>query len=234
MRSIPQALLNKLNERWQVKSNDAQPNLRIIATQATVNTLISKPIHENIPSGFGDIAIRQLPGEKTPSRAYALCIDNAVAKIYERYFPADLDNPWQYVWILGPAKDVGIEFNGDWVLEAKNRWYILETEETPYLFWVGSDDTLYVQKWDDTSTRLTLDIGVSQISVCKGWRSSLMAGLDQGLIVGYLKGGKVYYRAYCYQDTGELIWEPSYEVTELEQAITHCRYFARTIFVLVF
>jgi len=215
MKYIPQALIDKLNEKWQVEATDAQPNLRLVATQATVNTLISEPIHEDIPSAFGDVAIRQLTGEKTPSRAYAVCIDEGTAKVYERHFPADLDNPWQYIWTLSAAKDVGIEFNGNWVLEANNRWHILETEETPYLFWIGTDDVLYAQKWDDEETRIILDTGVSQISVCKGWRSTLMAGLDQGLVVGYLKGGKVYYRAFCYQDTGELIWEPSYEVTEL-------------------
>ena len=96
MRYIPQALLNKLNEKLHVEAKDAQPNLRIVATQATVNTLISEPIHDDIPSAFGDVAIRQLPNENTPSRAYALCIDSGIAKIYERYFPADLDNPWQY------------------------------------------------------------------------------------------------------------------------------------------
>lgn len=71
MRYIPQALLNKLQECFQVKAYDAQPNLRIVATQATVNTLISEPIHEDIPSGFGDVAIRQLPNEITPSSVTA-------------------------------------------------------------------------------------------------------------------------------------------------------------------
>lgn len=215
MKYIPQALINKLNEKWQVEAKDAQPHLRLVATQATVNTLISEPIHEDISSAYGDVAIRQLPGEKTPSRAYAVCIDNGIVKIYERHFPADLDNPWRYVWTLGEAKDVAIEFNGNWVLDAKNRWYILKTEETPYLFWIGTDDILYAQKWDDEGTRIILDTGVLQISVCKGWHSTLMSGLDQGLIVGYIKDGKVYYRAFCYQTTGEQIWEPSYEVTEL-------------------
>lgn len=215
MRNIPLSLKIKLAEKWQVQANDAQPNLRIIATQATSNTLLSESIHENIPSDFGDVAIRQLQGEKTPLRVYALCIDNGIAKVYERNLPADLEEPWVYLWTLGSAKDVAIEFNGNWQLDASNQWYYLVTEETPYLFWVGNDNALYVQKWSDSATKLQLDTTVSQISICKGWRSSLMAGLDQGLIVGYLKNGKVYYRAYCVQDDGTTIWEPSYEVTEL-------------------
>lgn len=234
MRYISQALLNRLNEKWQVEAKDAQPKLRLVATQATVNTLISEPIHEDIPSAYGDVAIRQLPGEKTPSPAYAICIDDGIAKVYERNFPADLDNPWQYVWTLGEAKDVGVEFNGQWVLEAKSRWYILETEESPYIFWIGIDNSLYAQKWNDESTRLTLDTGVSQLTVCKGWKSSLMTGLDQGIIIGYLKSGRVYYRAYCQQDSGEYIWEPSYEITELGENINFLSVFRTNDFRIGF
>lgn len=215
MRYIPQELLSKVNERWQVEANHSKPSFRITAIQAAVNTLMSEPIHEGIPSAYGDVAIRQLPGEKTPSKAYAVCIDEGTAKIYERDFPADIDHPWRYLWTLSQAKDVSIEFNGNWVLDATKQWYIIETEDVPYLFWVGSDDALYVQKWNDEQTRMTLDTGVTQVSVCKGWRSTLMLGLDQGLVVGYLKNGSVNCRSLCYQDTGELIWEPSYEVTEL-------------------
>ena len=215
MKNIPQALLNKLLDVAQVKSNDSAPSLRVIATQSTANTLLGETIHDNRPSAFGDIAIRELVGESEPSRAYAVCVDSGIAKVYERHFPADWDNPWQYVFTLGAAKDVAIEFNGNWMLDAKSQWYILKTQETPLLFWVGLDDILYCQEWDNVGTKITLDTNVSNISVCRGWRNSLIAGLDQGLIVGYLKAGKVYYRAFCYQDTGEVIWEPAHEIVEL-------------------
>ena len=94
MRYIPQELLSKVNERWQVEANNSKPRFRITAIQAAVNTLMSEPIHEGIPSAYGDVAIRQLLGENTPSKAYAVCIDEGTAKIYERDFPADIDSPW--------------------------------------------------------------------------------------------------------------------------------------------
>ena len=39
--------------------------------------------------------------------------------------------------------------------------------------------------------------------------------LDQGLIIGYLRGGAVFYRAFCCQSDGTYCWEGEHEVTEL-------------------
>ncbi len=214
MRSIPVELLTKLGQHLKAASNGAKQNLKIIATQITSNTLLSEPIHEDIQMNYGDVALRQIIGESDISKAYAICIDQGIANIYQRLFPANLDHPWVFLWSLGEASDVGIEFQGTWELNAMQEWYYLQTEEYPYLFWIDKE-TLYVQKWNDTATRVTLDIGVSQLSVCKGWKSNQFPELDQGLIVGYLKEGKVYYRAYCSQADGTFLWEPSYEVAEL-------------------
>lgn len=214
MRSIPMALQAKLLEHMQVQAKDAQPSLRLVCTQASVNTLLTESIHEGIPAGYGDVALRQLPGERSPSLCYAICIDNGVAKVYERRFPTTLEEPWSYLWTLGTAQEVALEFDGDWVLERQKRWYVLQTEQVPYLFLVAGG-TLSVQHWTEESARVPLDTGVSCISACKGWRSTLLPHLDQGLLVGYLKGGKVFYRALCRQEDGTLLWEPPYEVTEL-------------------
>jgi len=214
MRTLPYELRQKLLKNLQVKSIDAQPNLRVVATQSTTNTLLSEIIHKDIPAAYGDVAIRQLEGEKEPSLAYALCLDNGTATLHERKFPSYMDNPWNYIWTLGAATDVAIEFNGTWQINASKQWYYLQTEETPYLFFVQSG-TLYVQKWQDASSRIPLATGVSEISVCRGWQSSDDPLLDQGLIVGYLKCGNVYYRALCLQESGELLWETERQVSEL-------------------
>lgn len=220
MKNIPQSLLIKLQEQFQVSATDANPSIRLISTQATVNTLLTEPIHENIPSGFGDVTLRQLPGEKTPSLAFAICIDNGIAKLYQRNFPANMDNPWVYLWTLGDAKDVAIEFDGSWSLEPQKRWYVIETQELPYIFWVDLADNLYSQKWQDENTKVLLAEGVSQISACRGWQSVFDPDLDQGLIIGYLKSGNVFYRALCYQETGEQFWENEWGVAELSSGNT--------------
>jgi hypothetical protein len=146
MRILPVEIRNKLLERFQVESRDAKPNLRVVATQSTVNTLLTEDIHTDAAASFGDIAVRQLSGEATPSLAYAICIDNGIANIYERSFPTDLESPWAWNWTLGAAVDVAIEFNGEWTINAKTRCYELITERTPYIFFTDASGTLYVQK----------------------------------------------------------------------------------------
>ncbi len=172
-------------------------------------------IHEDIPANFGDVAIRQLPGEVQPSLVHAICIDNGTGNIYSRKMPAFAEQDWEFVWSIGSVKDVAIEFDGQWRINPKKRFYELFTEQTPYIFFTDTSNNLYVQKWSDASTRILLAVNVSQISVCRGWQSTLDIGVDQGLIIGYLRDGKVFYRAYCQQSNGNYIWETENEVTEL-------------------
>ncbi|QRN85789.1 hypothetical protein JR334_00675 [Clostridia bacterium] len=214
MRSIPTALKEKLANRFKVENTDSMANLRVVATQTSVNSLLSEPIHEDITPAFGDVAVRQSAGESDLSLAYSICLDDGVAKVYIRKFPAGLEYPWEYQWTLGTATDVAIEFNGVWKMNAEKEWYYLQTEEYPYIFYVRYGN-LYVQSWTDSNNVSLLATGVSQISSCKGWQSSVEPDLDQGLIIGYLKSGSVYYRALCCQDNGSYIWEAEHEVTPL-------------------
>ena len=215
MRVIPAALRAKLLDRFKAEGLGNEPRLRLIAKQTTGHTLLTEPIHEDISPAFGDVAVRQLDGESEPSLAFAVCIDDGIAEVYSRKLLAGLDSTWMERWRYGPAEDVAIEFNGTWTMDVSKEWYYLKTDEFPYLFTVESGE-LYVQHWTDAGTRTHLASRVSSISVCRGWQSSDDPTIDQGLIVGYLRDTKVYYRALCYQETGELIWETEREVTELE------------------
>ena len=215
MRNVPLELKQKLLKQFYGNSADNLPQIQVIAKQASINTLITEIIHEGIPANFGDVAIRQLPGENQPSLAYAACIDNGTGNICSRKMPAFAEQDWEFVWSLGAVKDIAIEFDGKWHINPKKRFYELFTEQTPYIFFTDNSNNLYVQIWSDASTRLLLANNVSQISVCRGWQSTLDTGVDQGLIIGYLRSGKVFYRAYCQQSTGEYIWETENEVTEL-------------------
>lgn len=215
MRAIPPALRARLLDRFKAEGLNNEPRLRLIARQTTGHTLLTEPIHEDIAAAFGDVAVRQLEGESEPSLAFAVCIDDGIAEVYSRKLPADLDSPWMERWRYGPAEDAAIEFNGTWTMDVSKEWYYLKTDEYPYLFTV-EDGELYVQHWTDASTRTHLASGVSNISVCRGWQSTDDPTIDQGLIVGYLRDTKVYYRALCYQESGELLWETERKVTELE------------------
>jgi hypothetical protein len=215
MRSVPLELKQKLLKQFYGASTDNLPQIQVIAKQASINTLITEIIHEDIASNFGDIAIRQLPGEIKPGLAYAICIDNGIGNIYSRKMPAFAEQDWEFVWSIGSVKDVAIEFDGEWRINPKKRFYELFTDQTPYIFFTDNSNNLYVQKWNDVSTRMLLAAGASQISVCRGWQSTLDTGVDQGLIIGYLRNGQVFYRAFCQQSNGEYIWETENEVTEL-------------------
>ncbi len=214
MRAIPPALRARLLDRFKAEGLNNEPRLRLIAKQTTGHTLLTEPIHEDIAADFGDVAFRQLEGEREPSLAFAVCIDNGIAEVYSRQLPSDLDSPWTERWRYGAATDAAIEFNGVWTMDVTKEWYYLRTEEYPYLFTIEGGE-LYVQHWTDTSTRTQLASGVSNISVCRGWQSSDDPLIDQGLIAGYIRGGRVYYRALCYQEDGSLFWETEREVTEL-------------------
>lgn len=215
MKPIPLAIKEKLINRFKAESTNSQLNLRIVATQTRINTLLSEPIHQEISPSYGDVTLRQMAGEKQLSLAYAICLDHGIATIYKRDFPAMFEAPWEKQWSLeGSSSDVAIEYNGQWKMDASNQWYFLETEQFPYIFFVV-DGHLYVQQWRESDSRQLLASGVSQISACKGWQNRFDVDLDQGLLIGYLKAGKVYYRGLCTQDDGSLVWENEREVSLL-------------------
>ena len=86
MRSIPAALKEKLKNQFKVESTDSMAKLRVVATQTSVNSLLSEPIHEDIAPALGDVAVRQMSGDKDLSLAYALCLDDGIATMYMRKF----------------------------------------------------------------------------------------------------------------------------------------------------
>ena len=215
MRTIPAALKAKLQNRFKASSTDSAPSIRLVATQTSVNTLLTEPIHEDIPANLGDVCVRQMEGDADLALAYAICIDNGVATIWRRKFPASMDYKWESVFELGSATDGAIEFDGTWKMNSACEWYYLQTEQFPYIFTVESG-SLYVQKWRDASTRLLLAENVSQISVCKGWSDSVNPDNDQGLVAGYIRDGKVFYRSFAYSSVaGYKSWGIEHEVAEL-------------------
>lgn len=225
MRGIPAALLAKLNERWQADATASRPELSLIVTQASVNTLLSETIHNGIPSAPGDVSVRFKADASAPDLAYAICIDNGVAKIYTRKLPAEYEESWSYLWTLGPAADVAIEFNGIWQMDGGKTYFHLVTEDTPWIFWMDTSGNLYAQKWQDESTRVPLATGVDGISTCRLWQSTIDPTQDQGLMVAYLKGGAAYYRAYCYESNGNTAWENETAVPNLGTALTSLQVF---------
>lgn len=215
MRNIPASMRLKLLNRIKSASTESEPAVRVVATQASKNILLTEPIHEDIAPDFGDVALQQTAGHTSIELAYAVCIDGGIAKIYRRKFPAAMDYEWEYLWTVGEADDVAIEYDGDWTMDGSKEWYYLVTEQYPYLF-ILKDGDLYVQKWRDEENRLLLAEGVSEISSCKGWHDYTNLDNDQGLIIGYIKSGEVYYRSLAYSVVlGDRVWELEHRVDSL-------------------
>ena len=215
MRLLPPDLLAKLRQNLQVSAAGAEPHLRAVVTQATANTLLTEIIHEDATPAYGDVAIRQLAGEASPSLAYAICVDEGIATVYERLLPAQIDRKWIKLFELGSATDAAIEFNGTWAIDTYGQCYFLQTEETPLVFLI-IDSVLYVQQWGDESTRCQLATDVVHVSAVRAWKSSDEPLLDQGLMVAYTKSdGSVHYRALAELTLGELSWDLEQDVPQL-------------------
>lgn len=215
MRYIPEALKAKLAQRWQTIAADAAPAMHIVSTQASVNTLLAETIHGDIAAARGDVALRQKINSSEPDYVYAVCIDAGVAKIYGRKLPAEYEQTWSYLWTVGAAVDVAIEYNGTWQLTGDKNFFNLVTEELPWILWIDTGGNLYAQHWNDATTKAQLATGVSAVSVCRGWQSTIDSTQDQGLIVGYLKSAAAYYRAYCWETTGNNAWETEHSLDGL-------------------
>lgn len=217
MRQLPISLKNKLADRIKGDALGNTPHIRAVATCMSINTLLSEVIHEDTLAGYGDVTIRQTADELEPGMVYAACIDSGVVKIYKRRLPTYRTERWVMDHVHGAADDVAIEYNGIWRIHPVKDYCYLETDLYPYIFTLESG-SLYVQHWTYADTRLQLATGVTgEISACRGWQNSLDPGDDQGLIIAYIKDGKIYYRALCDNGDGMLYWTAETEVTELDE-----------------
>lgn len=143
-------------------------------------------------------------------RLYRIYIKNGIAYVDTLSVIEPLSKQaWYQSLVVGQAKDASIELNGFWTRDDTTQIYTLTTEEKPWIFWIGTDDNLYAQIWDDTSTTMQMATGVTKLATLRGWKNVYMWNHDQGLIVAYIKtDGKVYYRNYCKQPPDQpAIWE---------------------------
>ncbi len=168
-----------------------------------------------------DIAVQQLSTEDTPSSIYAIGIDNDIITVKKHaYAPENANEAWEAVYTLGEGIAAALEFNGTWVRRTGDQFYTLECEDTPWAFWIDSNNTLYGQRGAVETTKITLATDVSYVCAVRGYKSALYPTQDQGIIVTYLKSGIAYYRNYCMQSSGNTLWEEERELTQLGTNLT--------------
>lgn len=240
MRNIDPYLLEKIEQQQQTIHNKTNPKMSIEVARAkttvmdstywTVETIRTK-------EGLGDLSIaarRQRP-YGSPDRLYSIYIDNGIVKTAIREYPDYQENKWQNQFDIGAGKSVAIAFDGIW--ERYRKGWQLVTEENPYLFWVDNSNKLWVQAWDDENTQRELATNVNKVKAIRGWKNINFIEKDHGLIAAYIKtDGRVYYRGFCTQEDGSVVWEPEREVEEFTGTAVNINLFVtndyRTGFVI--
>lgn len=218
MRRIDPPLLRRLNTNQQTPYNNSDPKMNISLARArssimdasyfTVETIRTK-------AGISDISIglQRLVPYGAPSAIYEIHIDNGIGKTSIRRYPDKRKDGWQEQFEVGPVKAVAIAFDGRWIRNNKNRWQIV-TDEKPYIFYTKNDNKLYVRLWDKEEETHLAD-NVKKVKAIRGWKSQVIRIDDHGLIAAYIKNnGKVYYRNFCQQEDGKIVWEPEREITQ--------------------
>ena len=229
MRSIPPTLLSKIKEQNQTIYNKANPKMSIQVSRAkdtiTDSTYWTTEIIRE-KEGIGDLSVaarRQKPYGR-PNRLYNIYVDNGTVKTSIREYPDYQNLKWQYQFDVGTGTACAIAFDGFWELY-RNKWQMV-TSENPWLFWVDGAGKLWTQFWNEIDTKTELATGVSKVKAIRGWRNINMPLVDQGVVAGYIKtDGKVYYRNYSYQSTGEYAWENERQIVEFTETAVNLNLF---------
>ena len=192
-RTSPQ-LLQRMREMMQTTGNNANPKMLITSSRAkTTITDASYWTVETIraTSGLGDISVapRRFKSYGKPNRLYEIHVKDGEVSTAIREYPDKLKQGWQPQFTLGSTSSnggsVAIAFNGYW--ERYRKLWRLITDEKPWIFWVDSTGVLWRQHWDDISTLVQLDTGVTRVRAIRAWKNVTSAENDQGIVVGYIK-----------------------------------------------
>ena len=167
-----------------------------------------------------DISMRQLSEDYGPDEIWIVGIEAGEAIVRSRKYDPKATIGFTPQYSLGPAQRAAIEFDGDWILRDGNILFTIETEEEPWTFWIDPDDDMYAQHGANGDAIL-LDKNVSDLYVCKGYSSTVYLEQDQGLVVAYVKSGKVYYRQYALDVT--LMSKKWLDVCEIDPGISNAK-----------
>ncbi len=218
MRSLPQAIMDKLHSNYQTVYNDANIKIDVYAARAK-NTVDDstywtvETIRET--SGLGDISVapRRFAPYGHPNRLYEIHVHNGEVVTATKEYPDLLKEGWIDQFSLGAGLSVAIAFDGHWE-RYRNLWRLV-TDEKPWVMWVDAGNILWAQLWDDASTKIELDTGVTKVKALRAWKNTVLVEQDQGIVAGYIKSdGSVWYRNYCQQADYTSIWESPRQVMD--------------------
>ena len=221
MRNVTTKFNEKLRSPQQTPANNADPEMSIQISRARTTVMDSdywtvETIREKENLGDISIAPRRCIPSGGPDGIYDIHVDNGIVETAIRKYPDTFEEGWKNQFTLGEGLAVGIAFDGRWQLY-RRKWRLV-TEDKPWITWVDNSNVLWVQLWDDASTRAQLSADISYVKMLRAWKNVNFPAKDQGIVVGYIKSdGRVYYRSRCQQLDYSYVWEGERELTLFTQ-----------------
>ena len=177
------------------------------------------------------VAIRREDRLKGPQKIYLCYVESNVAHLAASDYLKSIEQvqDWEYLYEVGPATDVAIEFDGRWqrtspdaevCFDSPALWTLVSFGE-PYIFRILPGGSLVVQQGQGPMYELASS-GVTKLAALRGWKNTFLWNHDQGLICAYIRAGDLYYRNFANQGTDAdplpAIWDTERKVDELSPA----------------
>jgi hypothetical protein len=236
MRVIPASILAKLRQTVHSRDRDADPRINLVM-QRTKRYIEQgsemQPIDLWQRPGLGPlaVAIRREDRLKGPQKIYLVYVENGVAHLAVSDYLKSIEQvqDWEYLYPIGPALDVAIEFDGRWqrtspdaevCFDSPALWTLVSFGE-PYIFRILPNSSLVVQQGQGPTYELAPS-GVTKVAALRGWKNTYLWNHDQGIICAYIRNGDLYYRNFANQGTDAdplpAIWDTERKVDELSPA----------------
>ena len=154
---------------------------------------------------------------------WAIGIENKVAILKSQLSEAEGTSAWKIKYNFGDVKDASIDFNGYWTPRDDDR-YTLITDKWPFVAIVDKEGFLKNYTYDEDSAEYVaqqLDTNVKQVSLCRGYSSTIYPEQDQGMVCAYVKNDNtVWYTHYSYDAAlKKAIWYESTHIDELSDVL---------------
>lgn len=154
---------------------------------------------------------------------WTIGIENKVGTLKSQLFEAELTSAWKLRYNFDGVKDASIDFNGYWTPRDDNA-YTLITDKWPFVAIVDEEGFLKIYTYNEDSAEYVaqqLDTNVKQVSLCRGYSSTIYPEQDQGMVCAYVKNDNtVWYTHYSYEATlKQIIWHEPTHIDELSDVL---------------
>ena len=154
---------------------------------------------------------------------WVIGIENKVAILKSQLFEAEITSAWKTRYNFGDVEDASIDFNGYWTPRGDEA-YTLITDKWPFVAIADKEGLLKIYTYDEDSAEYVaqqLDTNVKQVSLCRGYSSTIYPEQDQGMVCAYVKNDNtVWYTHYSYDAAlKKVTWHEPIHIDELSDVM---------------